>query len=527
MPFSLPSHLWAPQRRGVELTINALSRGKSVCLYSPTGGGKTEQAIQLFKWAEHHGLGGSFYVNRKLLVGQTADRFDKAGLYYGIRAADYDDRYDPSAPFQVCSADTERARVYKRPTWGLHPAKLVVVDEAHIQKSDTMWQILQDYRAMGAMTVLLTATPVGLHDWADELVVSGKLAEYRACKALVPAVVKSIEMPDLRKVKRSTTGEYVLDGEKKKIFTQHIVGNVIDRWKLYNPDARPTMLYAPGKAESVWLTQQFTDLGVNWCHVDATDAVVDGKRVKLTRKLWEEILERYRDNDIKGLSSRFKLREGIDVPGTYHCILATPIGSLASFIQTVGRVLRYSPDTPDSVLVTDHGGNYWRHGSPNDDRPWKVWWNLSEHTISEWHQNQIKEGVAPEPIRCPKCEGERKSGSKCPHCGFEHQKSQRQIKMEDGRMVTIDGNLVKPTRRERRSNTQELWSKMFWGFRKKKVEKNFNEMEAFFMHQYHYRPPRDLEFMPAKFEDWSRKIHKVKLDDLQGYEAFKARRNAA
>lgn len=527
--FTLSPHLWAPQRRGVEQTIDAILRGKDVCLYSPTGGGKTSQAIELFRWAASGGWDGCFYVNRTLLIGQTADRFKAAGLRYGIRAANYEDEYRFDAPCQICSIDTERARVIKSDVWELHDrgtGGLVVIDEAHIQKSQAMWDVIQEYKSRGWRIVLLTATPIGLSDWADELVVSGKLQEYRDCKALVPAIVKSIEQPDLSKVKRNVTGEYVLDGEKKRLYTQSIVGNVIDRWKLYNPDARPTMLYAPGKPESVWLTEQFQKAGVSWCHVDATDAVVDGTRAKLTRALWKEILERYKAGDIKGISSRFKCREGLDVPASYHCILATPIGSLASYIQTVGRVLRYSAETPEHVIVTDHGGNYWRHGSPNVDRDWQEWWTLPEHAISEMHQNAIKDRKAPEPIRCPRCETERRHGLKCPTCGFECEKSRRHIVMENGTMVEHEGDLVPARRTARRKDTEELWKKMFFGYRKKKLGKTFGQMAAYFTHVNGYSPDRSLNLMPLAPADWYRPVHEVPLERLRGYAEYKASQEA-
>jgi DNA repair protein RadD len=515
--FQIDPKAWEPQRRGIEMTIDALARGKDVCLYSPTGGGKTFQAIELLRFVQSGGLGGCFYVNRTLLLSQTADRMSAAGLEYGIRAAGYDDCWHPNAPFQVCSIDTERSRVYGKGIWKLHDVGvggLVVVDEAHIQKSETMWRVIQDYKAAGARIVLLTATPVGLSDWADELIISGKLAEYRACKALVPAVVKSIQQPDLSKVKRNATGEYVIDGKKRKIYTQSIVGDVLDRWKKYNPDARPTMLYAPGKPESVWLTERFQAAGVSWCHVDATDAIVDGERHTLTRDLWQDILGRYKDGSIKGLSCRFKLREGIDVPSTYCCILATPIGSLASYIQTIGRVLRYSDETPDTVLVIDHGGNYLRHGSPNHDRDWQAWWTLPEHAISEMHVNQIRDGKTPEPIRCPICEGERAGGRKCPHCGHEHEKSKRHVVMENGDLVERDGHLIPPRKVVHRNDTADLWAKMFWGYKNKKLKRSFAQMYGHFVHEHHYSPPRNLPFMPKEQEHWYKYPFQIEFDKL-------------
>lgn len=523
MTYKPAEDLWDPQRRSILEVIDKLRTGnQTVILQGPTGSGKTRISIELFRWAQASGWTGIFYVNRKLLVGQTSSRFQVAGLPHGIRAADYEDQYDFDAPFQIASADTERSRVYQRKIWKPHRSDVVIVDEAHIQKGGTMDQILTDHRGKGSLVVLLTATPVGMVNMADDLVVSGTMREYRDCKALVPAVVKSIEQPDLRKVKRNPTGEYVIDDEKRRIYTQSIVGNVIDRWKKYNPWARPTMMYAPGKPESVFLTEQFLKAGVNCCHVDATDALLEGKRVKLTRPLWEEILERYTAGDIKILSSRFKLREGIDVPRTYHCILATPIGSLASYIQTVGRVLRYSEDTPKDVLVTDHGGNYWRHGSPNVDRPWEDWWKLSENAVSKFHMDGPRDRGEPEPICCPECEGERRGGITCPHCGHTHEKSSRRVIQEDGTLKTVDGNLIKPRRIRCYDDTQEKWSKLFWGVRKKgekgklKRALSFNQLYGFFEREFCYSPPRDLQFMPKDGTNWYYPVHEVPMRYLTG-----------
>lgn len=855
MSYALPDWLWPPQRRGLEQTIQLLEGGKSVCLYGPTGSGKTAQAFELMNWAMSRGMKSIFYLNRKLLIDQTAKRAFDVGLPIGLRAADFDDLYDHTAPCQIASADTEWSRVHTRKIWPAFAADLVIIDELHIQKATKMKEILEGHKARGALVVGLTATPIGISHMVDELVVSGTLAEYRECKALVPAIVKSIEQPDMRKVKRNATGEFILDGQRRKIYTQSIVGNVIDRWKKYNPDARPTLLYAPGVAESVWFTQKFMEAGVNWAHIDATDGIVDGKRTKLTRTVWAEIQERFKDGDIRGISNRFKCldskteiltrrgwvgpvqfsendevasldldtdrikwskpwatvfhlqnrfyeiknhsldvrvthdhnllvrsnckrcrnwklipaedaatrkgsfripvagledvpdmpdltdaqisligwfltdghvgpdgrlticqstsqpqeihehiveslndsgvkwksgdyearighkvyaparhyrvsrkelsrvgltdyldkdmsrrlmalsrrqlcillkainygdgskprhptwipktleiskgnttflsrlqalcvvrgmranlhidqkcsrlyvtpnrdyavvrgssdddppgmkrvrlvksptsqiegawcvatyydtivtrrngkvaivgncREGLDLPFTYHAIFATPIGSLASYLQTIGRVLRYSPETPDHVLVTDHGGCYWAHGSPNHDRDWRSWWTLPEAVISRMHLDRIKERKAPEPIRCPKCEGERTRGSKCPFCGFEHEKSRRIVIQESGEMRTREGHLVRARHRAEKPNTQQLWKGLVLGhLRKCKSGRSkgitFSQMEAWFFREHKYFPPRTLKFMPRRESDWHNKIHYVGIEGM-------------
>lgn len=518
--------LWEPQRRGVEQTIDMLSAGKDVCYYAPTGGGKGSVAGELIRWASEQGIPSAFYVNRRLLVGQAFDRFAGQGLDVGVRAADYEDLDNAVAMVQVCSVNTDYRRVCQRKFWEFHDAGLVLVDELHIMKGQMMDTILKEYRSRGAMVVGFTATPIGISHMVDELVVSGSLKEYRACNALVPAVVKSIEQPDMSKVTRRADGEYAYDGKDglrfRKRYTQQIVGNVFDRWKRYNPDARPTFLYAPGCAESVWLTQQFEKEGVRWAHIDSGEIYLDGKRYNRSRSLWDDLIEQFKAGDVKGISSRFVLREGVDLPQAYHAILACPMGSMASYIQTVGRILRYSEATPDDVLVTDHGGNYWRHGSPNADRPWHDWWGLDEGQVSRMSERIRKEtGGEDEPIRCPNCELEYRipgRNKECPKCGFVWPKGRREVFQVDGTMKEVDGKLTRKVRTQRRKDTESKWCQLFWAWRHSPntKDKSIAQLEGFFTHQYGHHPPRDLPYMPIAHRDWYQHVSKVDLGLLRG-----------
>lgn len=513
--FTLDPSLWSPQVKSVNAVIDQLKKGKDVCLQSPTGSGKTRMASELLRYADQYMMGGTFYVNRKLLVTQTKDRLEALGMSCGVRAADHEESFDSMQNIQIASAQTEWARVYSdNPTWNMHSSGLIIVDEAHIQKGAMMQAILKDHKANGANVVLLSATPIGLSKYADVIVSGGTMEDYRKCGALVWATVKSIEQPDLRKVKRTQSGEYVLNNQVKKIYTQSIVGNVIKYWKQFNPGGTHTMLYAPGKPESLWFTQQFEKIGVRWCHVDATDAWLDGKRVKLTRTVWEDILGEYTNGKINGISSRFKLREGIDVPQTHHVILATPIGSLGSYLQSIGRALRTAPGKT-IALIQDHGGNYLRHGSPNVDRPWDVIWQMSSGVASKLYENRIRNRETPEPICCPQCFGERLYGAKCPHCGFEHPKGQRRVIQEDGKLVTVDGQMMKCRPRKLMPDTQRLWDQMYFGFKNKRLKRTFAQMEAFFVYQHKYWPERTLNNMPLVSTSWHRYVRDVPAYQLR------------
>lgn len=506
--------LWLPQERGIRETQQCLLSGFDTCLYAPTGGGKTRMAVELFKWAESLGWTGCFYLNRRLLVPQTAERFDSEGLKYGIRAAGFESHWRPNLNWQICSAQTEWSRVYRTGRWNLHESNLIVIDEAHLQKRDVMQKIIFDHKLRGALVVLMTATPIGLSHLSKKLVISGTLQEFRDCGALVPAQVRSIEQPDMRKVKRNKTGEFILDGKRRSVYTQSIVGNVVERYERYNPDRLPTLLYAPGVEESRYFCDVFSSRGHRWCHVDAVEFILDGKRSNLTNEAWRDIKEQVVDGRIHGLSCRFKLREGIDIPEIYHCILATPIGSLASYIQTVGRVLRRSDLTPDHVTISDHGGNYLRHGSPNVDRPWKEWWDLPEHVVSQWHVKQIAERAIPEPIVCPRCELERRRGSSCPFCGFEHERSRRHVIMASGELRTVDGPTIKPRTVRLHQDTQGKWNKLFWGARKH-GKRTFEQVYAWFFYRYHYYPPRTLDYMPMYRSLWSRRVSDLETDKIK------------
>jgi len=382
-----------------------------------------------------------------------------------------------------------------------------------------MKDILGWYERHGARIVLLTATPVNMGKWADHLIVSGTLAEWRKQGALVPIYTHSISQPDLKKVakKRSNEGEFVLSAAEKMQFVQHIVGEVVESYETLHETNGGTFAYAPCVKSSAWLAEQFRKRGHRFTHIDATYAIIDGEEKKLSRSLWRDIVGEMKDGRTKGLTCRFKAREGIDIQSADHCILATPVGSLASYLQIIGRVMRASPETSKThAVLQDHGGVFHGQGSPNHDREWESLWKLSDHAASTFHMDNMKEGVTPEPIRCWKCGMERLGGDAWPKCGEKSKRSTRLIREESGELRKVEGGIVERVRRIKRPDTEQLWSQMFYGFRNKKVERSFAQMEGFFYQQHGYRPTRDLKFMPRWGIDWKSKVHEVPMDRLIG-----------
>jgi len=478
-------------------------------------------AADLIRWAAKRGWPVSLYTNRRLLTEQLSRMMDEENVEHGVRASGFDDVHQPHLGVQISSTQTELSRVYQQEQWELHPAKLVLVDEAHLQKAGVMSQILRDHMEKHDSAIVgLTATPLGVNHIYSRLIVAGSVSEGRNCGALLPCDVHGCKEIDTRKIKRQANGEFAEAdlgfAKRTKKWKQVIFADVLESWRRLNPEGRPTVLFAPGVDESVWFAQQFEAEGIRAAHIDGSDLYVDGERMEGTRGRREEMLAEVARGDIQVVCNRFVLREGIDLPELFHCILATPIGSLLSYVQTVGRVLR-NHDSLDSVMLQDHGGNWWRHGSPNADRDWTTWFDFPPRVATDARLDRIASGSEAEPITCPnpECGAVRTRGIKCPKCGHVCEKRTREVLMEDGSLVTLAGSAVPSKRRVKKQNTETRWENCYWrAKRSKKRPMTFKQAEGLFVHENGYWPPRDLKMMPINGIDWYRLVRDVPEERL-------------
>lgn len=499
---------WPHQVRALEQTIARIEAGaKRICVTSPTGGGKTLCMIDLIRWSQSKGMKTALYTNRRLLLDQTNHVLANHGINAGIRASGHPKAY--LRDVQLCMAQTEASQVYEMESRELHDAKLVIVDEAHVNKGGVMQTITRDHISAGAVLVGFTATPLDIGHFYDELVQAGCTSELRACGALLPCMTYGPDEPDLKNIKRQASGEYSEGAIRKVIMTHHIFGRVYDSWKKLNPDARPALLFAPGVKESVWFTQQFASKGVRCAHIDGSDVWIDGERYDNSPDAREQILREHERGEIKVISNRFVLREGIDVPWVYHGIFATVFGGLASYLQSGGRLLRNHPSM-DHVILQDHGGNWWRHGSLNADRQWEL--GDTNYLVTEMREDRLRDRKEPEPIVCPKCARIRSSGKVCPGCGHQHSKSMRMVVQHDGTLKPTEARCVKPRRVQTKPDTMTLWKKMY--HRAYKAGMTFRQAEGLFAVENWYWPPRTLPLMPKRHQDWWSPIRDVPKEQL-------------
>lgn len=504
--------LWPHQERAIAEAVQSIKDcpTDSICITSPTGGGKSIIMFELIRWATQRNWKTILYTNRKMLLDQLSKNMEDAGIAHGRRAASH-------APelwqrVQISSLQTECSRVLKKKVWEHHPANLVLIDEAHVNASATALEMVRRHKEDGAAVIGFTATPLDLGHFYQRLIQAGTNSELRRCGALLPCHLFAPDEPASWGLKRMPTGEFKIDDVRKLILTPTIIGRVVDWYYKINERGLPAILFAPGVGESKWFARKLCDNGIPAAHIDGQSVWVDEEEFPSDRGKRAEVIERLRDGDLKVVCNRFVLREGIDLPFLGHAIFATIFGSIQSYIQSGGRLLRYYPGM-EYVTVQDHGGNYWRYGSLNADRHWSL--HQTAYVVSEFREQQMREGKEPEPIRCPKCSGVRARGPRCPFCGFQHDGTVRMVIQHDGSLVRREGAIFRPRKTKLKSNTSRIWETMF--HRAKNAGMTFRQAEALFFHENRYWPPRDLNLMPKRDVDWFRKVRDVDLSSLRGY----------
>lgn len=506
---------WPHQLRGVLDVLDAFSQGyRHVCLQSPTGAGKS---LMMFDLAVHFLKAGgkvAIYSNRKMLIDQLSEKLIEAGLYHGVRAAEYADERDH--PLQVCSMPTEVSRSLKKKVWELHatgPDDLAIIDESHLHLGETACTIRQRHHR----TLDVTATPVGMGAACDYMVQAGTMQELRDCGALVRAEHYGPDEPDLMAHKKALAAaregsDYTAKQLRQLMMVPGFFGRVWEWFEKLNPERRPTILFAPGVEESIYFAEQFTKHGVSAAHIDGEDIWVNGNLYQSSRELRQEVLEGSRAGTIGVLCNRFVLREGIDAPWLGHGIFATVFGSLQSYLQSGGRLLRNHPSL-ESVTIQDMGGNWWRHGSLNDDRHWSL--DTTAASAYGIRADRIRNHEEREPQRCPKC-SRIVRGRTC-LCGhqLDYHKKSRPVVGTDGKLRHLSGDIFRRRRTCRKPNGPQLWERMYWRSKTEKGARTFRQAYALFAQENDWGwPDTSWPFMPRRLADSFKLVGDVPMDDL-------------
>lgn len=467
-----------PQLKEHQLRAHAATleflRADPVCpvlVVGPCGSGKSRLMFEMAEEYLHRGKRVGILTHRQMLTDQLAGDFRDAGSPYTIFAAGY--KYDATQPIQIMSAPTVFARCFRKGTEFLPDIDLLLVDEAHQQTGAAAQAVLfgaskdgivsDGYTFLGKSVVGYTATPLMRAGLYGSIVHAGSYSEMRACGMHQIVKVFSPDEIDIKVLKPNEKNEYSeKELEKRVKGSTAIYSSVFREYERLNPGKLPMILFAPSVETSKWFAQCFCSDGVPVAHLDGEMiGMPDMSRPQGSRLVWiasdkdnrRELLAKHKAGEVKGICNRFVLREAVNMPWCYHAILATVMGGLSTYLQAVGRLQRFWP-AYDHKILQCHGGHYWRHGSPNEDRNWNL--GDTNKVLGRVRMEDILAGKKPEGIRCPKCNGWRMRGPICPHCGHAHEQSVRAIRMVSGRLKQQVGRVFVET--PNKDRLQSLWN---------------------------------------------------------------------
>ena len=396
-------------------------------LYLSTGGGKSEIAIKISELADLRGTRTAIISDRRVLVNQLSERFDKYGVGHAVQMAGHW-RRDPAHNIQLCSAQTLEA-------CGTMPDfSLLIIDEAHrLRKS------LKDFiennphiRVLG-----LSASPFtkGLGKVFSNVVCRITHKQLVGLGQLVPIrvfIAKEIDMTGAKKV----AGEWS-DGEIKERGVK-IIGDIVSEYQKRTNEIyggpRKTIVFCAGVAHGMELAEAFKAVGLNFVSVSYKDE--DDFKVAMI----QEFKKPFGECSIDGLIATDLLTEGFDQADVEVGIMARPFSkSFSSVTQQLGRLMRSFAGKEFAVL-NDHSGNYLRFQDQWDD--------LYENGVHELDDGAEKSKPEPsdekkEAAKCPKCGllWETK-GDTCTHCGHTRQRRNEVITVP-GEMTELSGAVTK------------------------------------------------------------------------------------
>lgn len=343
-------------------------------IVSPTGSGKSAMASAII--AAHLAKDPT---NRVLVVAhrrELIEQMAKTLIRSGVPMIDIGQimpgvTQRPSARVQVASTQTLRAREM------LPKATLIVYDEAHHYSSDDWNELTKAYP--GVLRIGFTATPMrsdgrGMAPAFDSLVVVSTIKELTAlghlvaCKVIAPA--KPLRKPNLS---HSPVDAYLAHAKGMR-----------------------TVVFADFIVNAEKFVAEFREKGI--------DAVVIHGNLPDTERT--DALRSHARGAV--LVNCMVLTEGWDSPDTSCCILARGCGSVGTYLQIVGRVLRPAPGKTEALLIDLTGRSFYDHGAPDADRTYSL-------TGKGIRKKEDDEDFGP---ACPVCGQPIVPGEPCAVCGF-------------------------------------------------------------------------------------------------------------
>lgn len=397
----------------------------------PTGGGKTAimayMCQYLYKW------GGRTIIlsHVKELIEQTyktLNRLDGA-LDVGIHSAGLG-RRDTKNRILCAGIQSAFSRVKD-----IGKINVAIIDEAHlIPKSDdsryrtfinSMREINPRLKLVG-----LTATPYRTDDgliYGDGELFTRKTYEIGIVDLIQQGYLSPLrsksgsESIDLSRLTMDTRGDFDLNSQAQEIKRSGLLETVILDIENKAKDRKKILVFCPTiKTCEDFIFEYNLQTG-------RRAYIVTGDTESQERK---EIIDGFRDGDIRTLVNCQVLTTGFDAPNVDCICLLRPTTSAGLYYQMVGRGLRIAPGK-ENCLILDYGRNIERLGPINAIRVRQ----------KRSGRKNVSEATSLTKL-CPKC-GEiiPKGIMVCPDCGYTFPKPELKLEEESSdRSVLYDPN---------------------------------------------------------------------------------------
>lgn len=362
------------------------------CIVSPCGSGKSVMVAEIARLTAKKGNRVLFLVHRKELIDQIKKTFRAVGVDIAM------------VDFGMVQTVVRRLDKMRRPG-------LIITDENHHGLARSYRKIYEHFSDVPRLG--FTATPVrlnggGLGDVNDLLIEGVSVSWLIEHHRLAPYEYYAPKLIDTEALKKASTGDYTKQSMDNAVKST-IYGDVIKHYRQL-ADGEQAIAYCHSIDASEQTAHIFNVNGYPAAHIDA----------KTPKDERNEIIQKFRDSEIKILCNVDLIGEGFDVPDCSTVILLRPTKSLSLFIQQSMRGMRYKPGKKS--IIIDHVGNVNRFGLPDMEREWSLDSKKKTNTDSDISV-----------VQCVKCFGAyaRPQGENiCPYCGHVQPVEERKIELE-------------------------------------------------------------------------------------------------
>lgn len=383
------------QERAYKECVSHFKRGvHRVLIQAPCGTGKSYLFLEMIKRTVANGLKVLVLVHRYELKEQHIKLLYENGVdvFNDVRV-------------QMIITESNHLGEYTTPD-------LIIVDEAHLSMANT-WQEVVNY--YDTHTVGFTATPIRLDgrplgDMYEKLIVSNSVDWFIDHKYLAPFDYYAPLSVDVSNLKKQH-GDYSISDIEPLVMDKKIYSNVYNSWERLSGHKK-TIAYCVSVEHSKQVCKAFRERGVSAAHIDGTTPSEERR----------QIVNDFREGKITILCNCMLIIEGVSIDDCECCLLLRPTDSLALYIQSSMRCMRYRPDK--KAVIIDCVGNYARHGLPNEEHEWSL--------TSRMKKKPLMNNKGELLIRqCPYCYKTFVTAPKCPYCEMQYPLTPREIKVQE------------------------------------------------------------------------------------------------